>query len=129
MQELTLKRLSRIAWCEETLVAQRKHADYQSENKKNKKNTLFRKPVIDIINVNIKRLFTAKRLEVELPVRDFEEVLYLKEPQNCMIGSNITAVLLKGWILKIGGVSSAIFGIGILSRQRDSLSPVYGNFL
>ena len=78
--------------------------------------------MIDIINVNIKRLFTAKRLEVELPVRDFEEVLYLKEPQNCMIGSNITAV--KGWILKIGGVSSAIFGIGILSRQRDSLVDI-----
>ena len=36
----------------------------------------------------------------------FSEILNLEGHQNCRIGSKVTAILLNGWILPTGGVSS-----------------------
>ena len=36
----------------------------------------------------------------------YEEMLNLEGHQNCTTGSRITAILLNGWILPIGGASA-----------------------
>ena len=36
----------------------------------------------------------------------FKEILNLKGHLNCITGSEVTAILLNGWILPIGGTSA-----------------------
>ena len=36
----------------------------------------------------------------------FKEILNLEGHQNCITGSKVTAILLNGWILPIGGASA-----------------------
>ena len=38
-------------------------------------------------------------------VRIFSDILNLEGHRNCITGSRVTAILLNGWILSIGGAS------------------------
>ena len=64
-----------------------------------------------IVYFVVSKLFTTKFtmllcLHVHLPVSS--DNLHLKGYQNCIIvESKVTAILLNGWILPIGGVASA----------------------
>ena len=39
-------------------------------------------------------------------IKIFFEILYLEGHPNCITGSKVTAILLNGWILPIGGASA-----------------------
>ena len=47
----------------------------------------------------------------------FLKILNYKKNQNCIIGSKVTAILLNGWVLPIGGVASGKVWVCSLRRR------------
>ena len=54
------------------------------------------------------------------------EILNLEVHPNCITGSQVTAILLNGWILSIGGVS-AVEGLRSTGLPRLVFSPKVSN--
>ena len=59
--------------------------------------------------------FSHKRYYVTI----FKEILNLEGNPNCITGSKVTAILLNGWILPIGG-ASAVKSLRLQPAQQAS---------